>query len=465
MKALKIVFVVLAVLLFAGAAFLAYALHMRIEPLAEKPSNFDPQLVSRGAHLAAIGNCNVCHTTPGGKIFAGGLPVETPFGAIYSTNITPDLETGIGRWPEEAFQRAMRKGVGIDGRHLYPAFPYDHFTLVTDEDNKALYAYLMTRQPVANTPPANTLRFPYNIRMAVAGWKLLFFRQGPYEPDPNHNDVWNRGAYLGEGLAHCGACHTPRNALGAEKKGEAYAGAPVEGWWAYAINTDSPAPVAWTQDALNDFLRRGWHEAHGLARGPMSPVASNLSAVPPEEVRALATYYATVLGEPSAEKRQKGEALIAAARQPVVGRTTPSADTQTTAPSNVQDPGAKIYATACATCHESGHPLPYGGLSLDLSTAPHGPTPDNLINVTLYGLSAAPGERSSIMPGFRGSLNDAQVAALLTYIRSRFTDKPAWTNLEEQVRAARSGDKKPVLYPSPGGQATPADASQRGVAW
>ena len=466
MKALKFVFVAFAVLLLLGAGFLVYALHTRIEPLAEKPSNFEPQLVSRGAQLAAIGNCNVCHTTQGGRAFAGGLAIETPFGTIHSTNITPDVETGIGRWPEEAFQRAMRKGVDIEGRHLYPAFPYDHFTLVSDEDNKALYAYLMTREPVASTPPANTLRFPYNIRMGVAGWKLLFFREGPYQPDPNHNAVWNRGAYLGEGLAHCGSCHTPRNLLGAEKKAEAYAGAEIEGWWAYAINKDAPAPVSWTQDALNDFLRRGWHEAHGMARGPMSPVVSNLASVPSDEVRALATYFATVMGEPSAEKRQKGDALIAAARRPLIGRTAPSADTQMPAAGNVLDPGARIYAAVCAGCHESGHPLPYGGVSLSLSTAPQGPTPDNLINVTLYGLSAAPGERSAIMPGFRGSLNDAQVAALMSYIRGRFTDRPAWSDLEDRVRAARDGGgKKPVLYPSPGSQAAPADASQRGVAW
>jgi mono/diheme cytochrome c family protein len=466
MRALKTVFIVIAVLLFAGAGFLAYALHSKIQPLAERPSNFDPQLVARGAQLAAVGNCNVCHTAQGGKAFAGGLPIKTPFGTIFSTNITPDSETGIGRWPESAFQRAMRKGVDIEGRHLYPAFPYDHFTLVSDEDNKALYAYLMTREPVANTPPANTLTFPYNVRIAVAGWKLLFFREGPYQPDPNHNALWNRGAYLGEGLAHCGACHTPRNALGAERKSEAYAGAPIEGWWAYAINKDSPAPVSWTQDALNDFLRRGWHEAHGMARGPMSPVVSNLSAAAPDDVKALASYYASVAGEPSAEKRQKGEALIAATRHPGVGGTAPSADTQAAATSVTgNDQGAKIYAATCASCHESGRPLPYGGLSLTLSTAPQGPTPENLINVTLYGLSAAPGERSAIMPGFRGSLNDGQVAALLTYIRARFTDKPAWTDLEQQVKAARAGDKKPVLYHSPGALAAPADASQRGVAW
>jgi len=466
MRALKIVFGTLAALLILAGAFFAYALHAEIQPREAGPVNFDPQLVSRGAALAAIGNCNNCHTVPGGKAFAGGLPIPTPFGAIHSTNITPDPETGIGRWSEAAFQRSMRKGVDREGRHLYPAFPYDHFTLVTDDDNKALYAYLMTRRPVQNTTPANTLPFPFNIRMAVAGWKLLFFKEGPYRPDASHDGLWNRGAYLGEGLAHCGACHTPRNQLGAEKKSQAYAGALVEGWWAYAINKDSPAPVAWSQDAFYHFLRRGWDDAHGLARGPMSPVVANLGSVPEGEVRALAAYYATVAGEPSAERRQKGETLIAEAKQPAIGRTLPSADAQAVPRGgNPQDFGAKIYGAACANCHEGGQPLPYGGLNLNLSTAMSGPTPHNPINVVLYGLPPAAGDRSPIMPGFHGSLSDAQMADLFRYLRSRFSDKPAWENLEKDISAARSAAGATALYPSPGSQPVPADASQRGVIW
>jgi mono/diheme cytochrome c family protein len=464
MRTPRVILTALAVLVVLAVGFYVYAFHSAIDPLPTPPTNFEAQQVKRGEMLAAIGNCSTCHTVPGGKTFAGGREIPTPFGAIYATNITPDPETGIGRWSEAAFQRAMRQGVDRQGNHLYPAFPYDHFTLVTDEDNKALYAYLMTRAPVRNTPPANALPFPFNIRLAVAGWKLLFFREGPYQPDPNHSGPWNRGAYLAEGLAHCGACHTPRNVLGAEDESKAYNGAPIEGWWAYAIDKSAPAPVPWTEDAFAQFLRRGWHEAHGLARGPMSPVVENLSAVPEDDVRAIANYVASIAGAPSPEQRQKGEALIAQERRPTTASPTadvlavPSADSG-------NGPGRAIYASACATCHESGRPLPYGGLPLGLSTALNGPNAYNIINVTLYGLSAAPGEGSPMMPAFHGSLTNAQIADLLHYLRRRFTDKPAWTDLDKDIADARSGERKPVLYPSPGSQAAPADPTQQGEIW
>src|SRR3954453_17260335 len=204
---------VIAIIVLA-AAVAAFAVIWRpaiaaIEPPAA--GSLDPALVKRGRELAAIGNCSDCHTLRGGKAFAGGLPVPTPFGTIYSSNITPDPETGIGRWSEAAFRRAMRDGVGRDGRHLYPTFPYDHFTHVTDEDDRALYAFLMTRPAVRALPPRNELRFPLNQRATIAGWKLLFLHGGIFRRDPSQSAEWNRGAYLVEGLAHCGACHTPRN--------------------------------------------------------------------------------------------------------------------------------------------------------------------------------------------------------------------------------------------------------------
>ncbi len=466
MRTLRIVFVTLAVVLVLAVGFIAYAFHSEISPLSSPPANLDLQLVKRGAALAAMGNCSTCHTEPGGKVFAGGRAIPTPFGTIHATNITPDPETGIGLWPEAAFQRAMREGVDREGEHLYPAFPYDHFTLVTDEDNKALYAYLMTREPVRNKAPANGLSFPFNIRMAIAGWKMLFFREGPYQPNPNHDGVWNRGAYLTEGLAHCGACHTPRNALGAEEKDKAYAGAPIEGWWAYAINKDAPAPVPWTEETLSEFLRRGWHQAHGLARGPMSPVVENLGAVPEDEVKAIANYMATIAGPSTAEQQRRADALIAQTRKPTPAATSPSADIQAIPlPESVTGEGGTIYVAACANCHESGRPLPYGGLPLTLSTALNGPNAYNIINVTLYGLPATPGEGSPIMPGFHGSLTNAQIVELLRYLRRSFTDKPPWNDLERDVADARSGARRPVLYPAPGRQMTPADPTQRGVVW
>src|ERR1700686_4254695 len=309
---------VVAVLLIGGAvAAFAIAWRPAIAAIEQpSPQSFDPALVKRGRDLAAIGNCNDCHTVRGAKDFAGGLAVPTPFGTVYSSNITPDAETGIGRWPEAAFRRAMRSGVDRDGRHLYPTFPYDHFTNVTDEDDQALYAYLMTRQPVHAPARANRLSFPFDRRFVVAGWKLLFLRHGTYQPDSTKSAEWNRGAYLVEGLAHCGACHTPRNALGAERATAQFAGGDVDNWHAYAINAQSPAPVPWDADALFAYLRDGWHPDHGVARGPMAQVVSNLSSVPPNDIRAIATYVAGEFGAPTPDRKRRLDEVLAQAKSP-----------------------------------------------------------------------------------------------------------------------------------------------------
>jgi mono/diheme cytochrome c family protein len=436
--------------LVIGGALAAFAITWRpaiaaIDPPA--PQSFDLALVKRGRDLAAIGNCNDCHTVRGGKDFAGGLPVPTPFGAIYSSNITPDPETGIGRWSEAAFRRAMRSGVNRDGQHLYPTFPYDHFTNVTDEDDRALYAYLMTRQPVRAPARRNQLSFPLDQRFVIAGWKLLFLRHGTYRPDSAQSAEWNRGAYLVEGLAHCGACHTPRNALGAERKSAEFAGGDVENWHAYAINAQSPAPVQWNADALFAYLRDGWHPDHGVARGPMAQVVGNLSAVPESDVRAIATYMAGVFGAPPDRKRGADEVLAQVKSSTVQASTTSAA-------------GAAIYAAACATCHETGRPLPYGGVNLGLSTAISSPDPRNAANIVLSGVRPVEGERSPIMPGFAGSMNDDQIAALLNYLRARFSNRPAWTGVEKTVADARR-TQTVLLQALPPPHSAPLDPTQR----
>jgi mono/diheme cytochrome c family protein len=470
---MKVLKVLVALLLFAAVgtvAFVIYAWHGaldRIDP--PDPRSFTSEEIRRGADLAAIGNCNVCHTAPGGRIFAGGLGLLTPFGTIYSTNITPDPETGIGRWSEAAFRRAMRQGVDRAGRHLYPAFPYDHFTLVSDEDDRALYAFLMTREPVSARAPKNALPFPLNIRLAIAGWKLLFFKQGPYRPQTGQNEAWNRGAYLVEGLGHCGGCHTPRNFLGAEKKRQRFAGGEAEGWTAYALDASSPAPVAWDGEALFAYLRRGWHEAHGAARGPMAPVVSNLGAVAESDVRAIAGYIAAVMGEPSPQRQRQSKALLARVEKGQGSVTSGTADSQattgSTAPVSAGDNGARIYASACASCHESGRPLPFGGIDLSLSTGPSGPTPTNVLNVVLFGLPAQEGERSPIMPAFGGMLDDRQLASLLAFVRARFSDKGEWSGIEKHVRDARSGGRDIAIRPMPGSERAPAGNKQRVAPW
>jgi mono/diheme cytochrome c family protein len=443
---------VIGVVVVAGAAA-GFAVAWRpaiaaIEPPA--PSSFDAALVKRGRELAAIGNCNDCHMVKGGGSFAGGLPVPTPFGTIYSSNITPDAQTGIGRWSEEAFRRAMRSGVNRDGQHLYPTFPYDHFTNVSDEDDAALYAFLMTRPPVHAPARANQLSFPLDHRFVIAGWKLLFLRRGLYQPDSTKSVEWNRGAYLVEGLAHCGSCHTPRNGLGAERPNAQFAGGDVDNWYAYAINAQSPAPVPWNADTLYAYLRQGFDPDHGTARGPMAEVVSNLSSVSESDVRAIAIYMAGVFGTPTPAQKNQGEAALAQAKSPA----------PVTLPSDVNAAGASIYTAACASCHETSRAVPYGGVNLALSTALSSPDPRNAVNMVLSGIRPVEGERSPIMPGFAASMNDDQISALLRFLRARFSNQPPWIGVEKTVADARQ-TQTVLLQTSPGPRSAPADATQR----
>lgn len=441
----RIIAGIVAVALVVGAAA-AFAMVWRpaiaaIEP--PSPASFDPAVVKRGRELAALGNCNNCHTRRDGQDFAGGLPVPTPFGVVFSSNITPDPQTGIGRWSEAAFGRAMSTGVNREGQHLYPTFPYDHFTNVTDEDDRALYAFLMTRPPVHAVAPRNELVFPLDQRPIIAGWKLLFLRRETFQPDPAKSAEWNRGAYLVDGLAHCGACHTPRNALGAERVRAQFAGGEADNWRAYALNDRAHAPVPWNAESLYAYLRHGWHPDHGTARGPMAEVVSNLSTVPDSDVRAIAIYMADVSGAPKPE-RNRVAVLAQAESAPAQGDPT----------------GGAIYAAACAACHESGRPLPYGGVNLALSTAVTSPDARNLANIILAGVPAVAGERSPIMPGFAASMTDAQVASLLNYLRARFSKEPPWADVEKTIADARR-TQTALLQTSAGPRDAPADPSQR----
>jgi nicotinate dehydrogenase subunit B len=261
-----------------------------IAPGSADSSTWSAATLERGRQIALAGDCAVCHTAAGGVTNAGGLGLETPFGVIYSTNITPDAETGIGRWSYPAFERAMRRGIARDGRHLYPAFPYTAFAKMSEPDMLALYAYLMSQTPVNHAPPKTSLPFPMNIRPAVAGWNWLYHDDSEYAPDASRSALWNRGKYLVDGAGHCGACHTPRNRLGAEKGGLAYlTGGEAEGWDAPAL-VGHRGPVPWTEKALFDYLRTGFSKEHGVAAGPMGPVVAGLAALPESDVKAIAHY-------------------------------------------------------------------------------------------------------------------------------------------------------------------------------
>jgi mono/diheme cytochrome c family protein len=259
------------------------------------PNSFTAPLVQEGAVLAEIGDCAVCHTAERGAFYAGGRQLATPFGTLYATNITPDEKTGIGSWSPAAFRRAMREGVSRSGKHLYPALPYDHFTHVTDGDLDALYAFLMSRPPVAAQAPENKLIPPLGFRPLLAGWKLLFLHDKPFVPAPGKSAEWNRGAYLVEGLGHCGSCHTPRNIAGGEEGRHSYAGGVAEGWNAPPLDASNPSVKAWSEESLFAYLRTGVDASHSAAAGPMGPVTHALSTVPEADVRAISAYVASLL--------------------------------------------------------------------------------------------------------------------------------------------------------------------------
>jgi nicotinate dehydrogenase subunit B len=405
-----------------GAAMLPWR---AIAPIARPdPSVFSAATIARGKQLAALGDCAVCHTTTDGLVNAGGRPLETPFGIVYATNITPDVETGIGAWSYPAFERAMREGIHRDGRHLYPAFPYNHFAKATDADLQALYAFLMAQAPVRAESPRTELKFPFNVRPLLAGWNALFHQAETFQPDMTKSEVWNRGAYLVEGFGHCGSCHSPRNAFGAERQNAYLAGGMAEGWEAPPLTSLSQAPIPWSEDELFAYLRSGESRFHGVAAGPMAPVVREMTALPDDDIRAMAVYLASF--NPGAIDRPAQQALA----------TQLETSTQTTTAASA---GARLYQGACAVCHEvGGAPLFGSRPSLALNSNLHSASPDNLIQIILHGIASPASSDLGYMPAFGDSLSDRQVAGLVSYLRGQFAPgKPPWTDPEAAIGRIR----------------------------
>jgi nicotinate dehydrogenase subunit B len=420
-----------AALLAATVGIAAAVLPWRsIAPIARPDASvFSADTIARGRQLAALGDCAVCHTNlNGGTVNAGGLAIETPFGIIYSTNITPDVATGIGAWSYPAFERAMREGIHRDGRQLYPAFPYTHFARTTDADLQALYAFLMAQKPVRADTPKTKLAFPFNWRPLLAGWNALFHRADPFEADTTQSAAWNRGAYLVESLGHCSACHSPRNALGAEKASAYLAGGFAEGWEAPPLTSLSQAPIPWSEDELFAYLRTGESRFHGVAAGPMAPVVKELAALPDEDIRAMAIYLGSF--NDNAISKPDQEAL-AVRLESLTGTRVASASSV----------GVRLYEGACAVCHQvGGAPLFGSRPSLALNSNLHGAVPDNLIQVILHGIAEPVSSDLGYMPGFKDSMTDDQLAELVSYLRQQFApDKPAWTGVAAAVGRIRQG--------------------------
>jgi len=362
--------------------------------------------IERGEYLARIGNCAGCHTARGGEAYAGGRAVDTPFGAIYASNLTPDKDTGIGAWGSTAFYRAMHEGRSRDGRLLYPAFPYPNITLTTREDSDAIFAYLMNRvNPASQANTPNTLRFPFNNQFALAVWRALYFKGGEFQLEPTKSADWNRGAYLVQGLAHCGACHSTRNALGASVAGHAYDGAMMPGndWYAPSLTVVSEASGAdWSLVEIATWLKDG-ATPKASALGPMAEVIfQSTQYANNADLLAMATYLKAL---PSAEPSR-----------------TSSAPTRLVTQRNSDGVGAALYAKHCASCHgENGEgkadafPALAGNRAVTMANA------TNVISIIIKGgfVPATKGNpRPHGMPPYYHLLSDTDIALLTTHIRS-----------------------------------------------
>ncbi len=366
--------------------------------------------LARGKALVTAGDCVACHTAPGGVPFAGGLALQTPFGAIMTPNITPDNPTGIGSWTADDFAHAMHEGKRPNGTRLYPAFPYTAYTKVTRADSDAIFAYLRSLEPVSNSVNRSTLPFPFNIRSSMAVWNGLFFTPGEFKPDPTKSEEYNRGAYLVDGLGHCGACHTPLNAFGANKADRYLQGGVVDNWTAPNITNDAQAGLGkWSVDEVVQYLKTG--QARGvIASGPMKDVVENSTAkMPDADLKAMAVYL-----------KERG----------AVG---PSAPSPLAASDSRMKVGEAIFIDTCAACHvRSGDGIPHVFPKLAGATIATQEDPASLVHIVVTGGQAAATDThptAPTMPSFGYRLSDEQIAAVVTYVRN------SWGNAASPVTA------------------------------
>jgi mono/diheme cytochrome c family protein len=373
------------------------------------------EAIAKGKALTEIADCASCHTADPAKPFAGGKRIDTPFGGIYSPNLTPDPDTGLGRWSDEDFVRALRYGVAPSGSRYYPAFPYPNFTKLIRDDILAIRAYLATLAPIRNTAPPPELRWPLNYRVLMRGWNNLFFKPGIFQPDQSRSAEWNRGGYLVEGLAHCGACHTPKNFFGADRRGRAFAGGRVADMFAPRLDSAARSGLkSWSVDDIVEYLQSGRNTKSHAGELMSEVVLNSTSKMSDADVRAMAVYL---------------KALPAGPPEPDV----------TPPPPEQMDRGQKIYRSACIACHEvdgSGAPRIYPPLpgNANLQSA----DPSSTLRIILDGAQTVTTPRApnkGSMPAYP-KLSDQEIADVATYIRNAWGNAaPAVT--PEQVTKAR----------------------------
>jgi mono/diheme cytochrome c family protein len=362
----------------------------------------DPGMIARGRYLAKAADCMPCHTSASGKSYAGGLKMNTPFGAIYSPNITPDRDTGIGAWTFDEFKQAVHSGIRADGKYLYPAMPFDAFTGISEDDLKALWAYFRSVAPVKQRNRENELSFPFNIRLGMLAWRMLFFREQWFVPEAGKSAQWNRGAYLVEALGHCGDCHTPRNFMGATKASRRFEGATIDQWYAPNITAEALAKTnGWDKSQLIAFLKSGAAN-NSTVLGPMQEVVhDSLSFLTPGDLDAMAGYLLGLSNEKDAPA-------------PVAQRLSPRSERL----------AAKLYADICANCHRANGEGIAGSIPpLAGNPAVIAAKPFDVLSVVLQGIPAR--AELPAMPSFAGSLNDGDVANLTNYVRTSWGNKGA----------------------------------------
>ena len=401
---------------------------------AATPAATSSDLVKRGEYLARAGDCVACHTADKARPFAGGLPINTPFGTIVTPNITPDPDTGIGQWSDADFLRAMHEGVGKSGERLYPAFPYAEYTKVTDQDVLAIRAYLNTLTPIHYAPPSNSLKFPFNLRWLMVFWNLFNFDEGRFVPDPKQSAEWNRCAYLVQGLAHCEECHTPRNFTQGLKTSSRFSGAVQAGWHAYNITSDKNSGVGnWSDDELVAYLSTGAAPGRANAAGPMAEVVTDSTQyLTHEDVRSIVTYLRSVPPINGGESRPRDQW-----GNPAVDDVTALRGTQINAVN-----GAQLFIANCATCHNwtgqgVGASAPGAYPSLIHNSAVGASDANNLAMVILHGVSRTTKQADVLMPAFGTQLTDDQVAAITNYVTKQFGN-PQSTVTVDQVAKLRT---------------------------
>jgi mono/diheme cytochrome c family protein len=396
---------------FAGGQHVALADYKAGDPTGVPASLAKANLTERGAYLARAADCMVCHTAQGGKEYAGGLGFKLPFGMLYSTNITPDKETGIGNYTDQDFLNAVHRGTRRDGARLYPAMPFTSYTYISDADALAIKAYLFSLTPVRAVAPANTLMFPFNQRWAMSFWSVMFNPDTRFEPDTSKSPEWNRGAYLAEALAHCGECHTPRNLAFALDNRKKFAGALTAGWRAFNISSDKATGIgAWSDADLISYLSIGHAAGHGTASGPMGEaVDQSFSQLAPEDIRAVVTYLRSVAAITSTDLPAT-LAPPAAASHRVGGTPDPR--------------GKMVFEGACVSCHGwTGESSISQFATLTGAWAVNDPGATNVAQIVISGTKRHTPADAVSMPAFGNAYSDAEIAAVANYVTSRFGSK------------------------------------------